>query len=209
MKLSKTTLALAVIITLIPCLIGVFLWGRLPERIPTHFNFSGEINGYSSKGSFVIGMPVLMAAVEFLMYFFIANDPKRKNMSRKLIAITFWIIPVLTVFMMMLCYGIALGMGIDIGMAVNLFLGIFLVIIGNYLPKTRQNYSMGIKLPWTLSSEENWNRTHRMAGWLWVAGGVLFMVNAFFKSPVLMILALILMSGVPAGYSFWLYRHGI
>ena len=185
MKLSKTTLALAVIITLIPCLIGVFLWGRLPERIPTHFNFSGEINGYSSKGSFVIGMPVLMAAVEFLMYFFIANDPKRKNMSRKLIAITFWIIPVLTVFMMMLCYGIALGMGIDIGMAVNLFLGIFLVIIGNYLPKTRQNYSMGIKLPWTLSSEENWNRTHRMAGWLWVAGGVLFVVNAFKLRPVL------------------------
>lgn len=202
-------LVLAVIITLIPCLVGVFLWGRLPERIPTNFNFSGEISGYSSKGSFVIGMPVMMAVVELVLYFFIVNDPKRNNMSRKLITISFWIIPVLTVFMMMLCYGIALGMRIDIGMAVNLILGIFLVITGNYLPKTRQNYSMGIKLPWTLSSEENWNKTHRMAGWLWVAGGVLFMINAFFKSPFLMVLALILMSGIPAGYSFWLYKRGI
>ena len=58
----------------------------------------------------------------------------------------------------------------DIGMLINILIGVMFVIMGNYMHKIKQNYSVGIKLPWTLNSEENWNRTHRLGSWLFVIG---------------------------------------
>ncbi|MCQ2355795.1 MAG: SdpI family protein, partial [Methanocorpusculum sp.] len=84
--------------------------------------------------------------------------------------------------------------------------------IGNYLPKSKQSYTVGIRLPWTLNSEENWNRTHHLAGYLWILGGVLLLLCAFLPAvwslPVLVIL-LILVVGIPFAYSYSLYRKGV
>jgi uncharacterized membrane protein len=87
--------------------------------------------------------------------------------------------------------------------------GVFLGI-GNYLPKTHQNYTVGFKLPWTLEDEENWNRTHRLAGQVWVFGGTLTIVNAFLGNMWIFIAAIVLMVLVPTVYSYWLYtqKHG-
>ena len=79
-----------------------------------------------------------------------------------------------------LSYGAALGIQINMGMAVSVFIGLLMIGMGNYLPKSKQSYTMGVKLPWTLNSEENWNRTNRLAGWMWMAGGILLVVNGAF-----------------------------
>ena len=76
-------------------------------------------------------------------------------------------------------------------------IGVLFMIIGNYLPKCKQNYTMGIKLPWTLDDEENWNRTHRFAGFLWVAGGVVIAINAFLKWEWLFLVVVFAMVLIP------------
>ena len=80
-------------------------------------------------------------------------------------------------------------------------------IIGNYLPKARQNYTIGIKIPWTLANEENWNRTHRLAGYLWMACGILMIIMCLTRFvPFEWLIGLFLiMVLVPCIYSCWLH----
>lgn len=123
-----------------------------------------------------------------------------------------WIIPVLTLILMPVTLFASMGAEIPIQVIVPIFLGVLLIAIGNYLPKSKQSYTVGIRLPWTLNSEENWNRTHHLAGYLWILGGVLLLLCAFLPAvwflPVLMIL-LILVAGILFAYSYSLYRKGV
>jgi uncharacterized membrane protein len=70
-------------------------------------------------------------------------------------------------------YPLNLGYPVNTTYVGELFVGMILIVIGNYMPKARQNYTIGIRLPWTLANEENWNRTHRIAGYLWLISGIL------------------------------------
>jgi uncharacterized membrane protein len=104
-------------------------------------------------------------------------------------------------------YTYNLGMKVDISFFAMLFTGLMFIVIGNYLPKARQNYTIGIKIPWTLADEENWNRTHRLAGRLWVASGILMVtigltrvVAAEWLAGMVLTVAL-----VPCAYSYWLH----
>ena len=83
-------------------------------------------------------------------------------------------------------------------------MGMLLVITGNYLPKSKQNYTVGIKLPWTLNSQDNWNKTHRFAGYLWMAGGAFMILTAFLKVnlAIAIVPVIILIAAAPAIYSF-------
>lgn len=196
-------------VALIPCLVGLILWNRLPEQVPTHWNFKNQIDGYSSKAILVFGMPFFMAAMQLFLLFMYQNDPKRQNISKKLFYLIAWILPVMSVVLTSASYSIAMGFAINIGRLVNIMLGLLFIGVGNYLPKSKQSYTTGLKMPWTLSSEENWNRTHRLAGWLWMLGGLLFLINSFRPSQWMFFLVLILISGIPGAYSYWLYRKGI
>ena len=119
-----------------------------------------------------------------------------------------WIIPVISIVACLSCYAVALGISVDIGMLINVMLGIMFIIMGNYMPKLKQNYSAGIKLPWTLNSEENWNRTHRMGSWMFIIGGVAFIINGFLQSEWILIAFLVAVGVIPAGYSYYLYKKG-
>ena len=88
-----------------------------------------------------------------------------------------------------------------------------MILLGNYLPKCRQNYTIGIKVPWTLNSERNWNMTHRFAGYLWVITGVVSLICLFILPreifAIIFFVGLGVMVVVPIVYSFMLYRKGI
>ena len=149
-----------------------------------------------------------MVAVELVLYFVTTNDPKKRNIDDKIMRFCLWIVPVTSLIVCLSCYGIALGIPVDIGFLVNILIGIMLIFLGNYLHRIKQNYTVGIKLPWTLNSEENWNRTHRMASWLFVICGLLFIVNAFFQFEA-MYFAVLLFAFIPGVYSYILYKKGI
>ncbi len=198
------------LICLIPIIVGAAVYSRLPETMATHWNMNGEPDGWSSRAFAVFGLPGILLGVNLLLPWMLKADPKHENMNDKLVLISLWIIPVVS----LLCCGLTLARGLGYTVRVErwvpIFMGVLFIVIGNYLPKTKQSYTMGIKLPWTLNSEENWNRTHRLGGFLWVVGGALFILMSFIGwslAAFLIILALMVLA--PMAYSYLLYRKGI
>ena len=209
---SKKEIIISTLICLLPILAGLYLYDRLPETIATHFGANGEANGWSSRAFAVFGLPAFMAGINLLVWFALHTDPKKKNMNPALRTLALWIAPTLSVLMYAMTMGNALGYATRIEIVTPLLVGLLFIVVGNYLPKTKQSYTMGIKLPWTLASEENWNRTHRIAGFLWVLGGAATILLTLLRiwSPWLLftLIALPLVL-VPTVYSFLLYKKGI
>lgn len=208
-KKNQKMLLFTSLAILLPIFVGVILWNRLPEQLPIHWNTSGEIDGYSPKAFAVIGLPLILLGLHWLTVLVTLADPKKQNHSEKILHLIFWIVPVLSIVLSALMYSVSMGKGIRMEIFVAVSLGLLFVMIGNYLPKCRQNYTIGIKLPWTLHSEENWNRTHRFAGWLWVGGGFLMVVTGFFGMIWLTMAVPLVMGLVPVVYSYLLHRKGI
>ena len=132
-------------------------------------------------------------------------------MSPALRSIAIWTVPVLTILTSAFVLANALGYESRIELIIPLLMSLLFIVIGTYLPKTKQSYTMGIKLPWTLASEENWNRTHRLAGPLWIVCGIFMAILSLLKhAPFwLMPLLIAVMVLVPTIYSYNLYKKGI
>ena len=209
MKVNKKLMGLTTIICLLPMFLGITLYEALPDMIPSQWGFSGEISSYMSKNSMVFYMPVFMAFCNLVVHAAFHVDPKRANQSETLKKITAFIVPVLSMIFIPLSYLAGLGVNINIVPIAMLIVGVVFMLIGNYMPKCRQNYTMGIRVPWTLNSEENWNRTHRMAGKLWTVAGIIIIMSTWFDMYYIIIPVMVVIVGVPFIYSYMLYRKGI
>ena len=208
-KRNLKVLIISSILTILPILVGLILWNQLPDQIPTHWNQAGEIDGWSSKPFAVFGLPLIMVAAQWLCVLGTLADPKKANHPDKVLHLVFWIIPVLSVILNALTYATALGKEVRVEVIMPVLVGLVLTIIGNYMPKCKQNYTIGIKIPWTLHSEENWNRTHRFAGWLWTFSGIVIMLSGFFGGAWIFLAVVLLMILAPMIYSYLLFRKGI
>ena len=124
-------------------------------------------------------------------------------------AITVFGLPLFMFAMMWSSYAIALGINVNITLLTYLIIGLMLLVIGNYLAKTKQNYSAGIRIPWTLSSEENWNRTHRVSSRLFIFCGLAMIANGFLDSKILLFFIMAVLIVIPYAYSFFLFKKGI
>jgi uncharacterized membrane protein len=207
LKANKKTLIITSIITILPIFVGVYFWNRLPDVMATHFGVDNTANGFSSKPFAVFGLPLFCLAIEWVAAFVTSHDPRRKNISPKMFTLVLWIVPIISMFCAVIMYPANLGYELDITLFAEIFMGLLFVIIGNFLPKARQNYTIGIRLPWTLANEENWNRTHRIAGYLWLISGILVVALTLCKvlNPGLMIVIIAVIVIVPFFYSFWLH----
>lgn len=194
---------------LIPCLIGLALWNKLPETVPFHWNVKGEVDRYASKAVAIFVLPVCMAAFNALLHFLSSFEKRRENYSKALTSMLYWFLPVLTLVISSLSYAVALGKKVNVEVVLPVLIGVMLIFIGNYLPKCKQNSTMGIRLPWTLKSEENWNRTHHMAGFLWIVCGVAVTASAFLQNIYVMLAIVFVSVIVPTVYSFVLHKKGI
>ena len=209
MKNNKTLIWTS-LVCLIPLVAGAVLYNRLPETVATHWDMNGVANGWSSRAFAAFGLPGILFAVNLFVPFALRTDPKRQNMSPALVSVAQWTVPVVSLLGSGLTLARALGYQVRVEKIVPALIGVLFIIIGNFLPKTKQSYTMGIKLPWTLASEENWNRTHRLAGFVWVIGGVYFVVMSFFSWTLAGFLIPVALLGlIPSAYSYILYRRGI
>lgn len=196
------------IVTVLPMIIGIVLWKQLPDRVAIHFDRNSIPNGWSSKGFAVFGLPIFCLITHIVCTLTTLFDKKQENIQNKIIHLVFWICPVVSLVCGSCIYGYALSYPVNIGVFTEFFIGIIFVITGNYLPKCRQNYVIGIKVPWTLQDKENWNRTHRLAGWIWVPCGILLILDAFLHiiAPSWMVFLLFgIMIIIPIGYSFFYF----
>jgi len=208
-KKNLKVLIITSIVILLPILAGLILWDQLPEQIPTHWNAAGEIDGWSSKPFAVCGLPAILLAAQWLCVLGTAADPKRSAHPQKILHLVLWICPVISILLFTLTYVAALGGQVRMEVIMPIFMGLVLAIVGNYLPKCKQNYTIGIKIPWTLDNEENWNKTHRFAGWLWTVCGIIIMLTGFFGGFWIFFIIVFLMVLAPILYSYILHRKGM
>ncbi len=208
-KIDKL-LIISTLICLLPIILSLLVYDKLPDTMPIHWDIKGNPDGYGSKAFAALGLPLMMAGLNLITHFALNTDPKKANSSTVLKLIGKLTIPFLSVTIIPITIFAGLGYEISIEKIVPAFAGLLFVIVGNYLPKSKQNYTVGIKLPWTLDSERNWNKTHRLAGYLWIIGGAVIFVNSFLKiywTPVFVII-IASMVFIPAIYSYILYRNG-
>ena len=207
LKQYKKLLIITSIIMLLPIIIGLFLWDRLPEQIPIHWNLQGNVDGWGGKGVVVFGLPALLIAIHWVCVIASTADPKHKNYHPKAISLVLWICPVVGLCLSSITYATAMGYELQqFKIAAPLLMGIMLIATGNIMPKCRQSFTLGIRTPWTLSSEENWNKTHRFGGKVWVGAGVLILLLAFLNILWIPLVLLFAATLAPVLYSYFYYR---
>lgn len=213
-KHSHVLMILSSVVCLLPIILSLAVYNELPEKIAIHWDGTGSPDNYASKAFAAFGLPLLFMTINIYVNFHLRNAPKRANASTAVIAIATWFCPFLSLILTPITLFIAMGANIPISLMASALIGISLILFGNYLPKSRRNYIVGIRLPWTLDNADNWNKTNRMAGYLWIFGGVVFLIGSFLfiGSPVWSILSLAIIALLiitPRLYSYSLYkRHG-
>ena len=208
-KKNKKTLLLSSILILLPAIMGLFLWNYLPNQMATHWDIYGNANGFSSKLFGILGIPFLLFIVQWICIFATSFDVKNKEQNPKVLKMVLSILPILSFIITGTTYAIALDKQISVDFVVRILFGVLFLIIGNYMPKCIQNHTIGIRITWTLRHEENWNKTHRFAGKIWVGFGVFCLATIFFPLGDLVYLFFLLMMipiFAPMIYSYLYYR---
>lgn len=208
-KKYKKQLIISSILIVLPILIGLILWKALPDQFATHWGIDGEADGWSTKAFAVFAAPLLLLATHWFCFWVTTKDPKAKNQNKKALGMIFWIVPCISLFSSAVTYSLALGAEFNISSIMFAGLGLMFICIGNYLPKCKHNFTLGIKTPWALASEENWNVTHRFGGRVWVIGGLLILPLSFVPmdwAMVGMLILVIVMTLVPMLYSYLFYK---
>src|SRR5687768_1818423 len=161
---------------------SAIVYPDLPERVPTHWNFKGEVDGWSTRAWGAWMMPVMIAFIWALMRLLPSIDPRGRNYIK--FGGTFEGIMLSVMLFLLALHGImlavALGYPVAMDRAVPAGVGILLIVIGNLLPRARPNWFVGIRTPWTLSSDRVWEKSHRVGGRIFVLGGILIAVSPFF-----------------------------
>lgn len=201
---------LTAVLFAIPFVNGILRYHALPDTMVTHVNAQNLADGYASKNFALFGIPLFMIAIYLFARFATRLDPKRKNQSPRLRRLLFLFLPVLGLALHFIMIARNLKESVDVGYYLMIGFSLMMILLGNFFPKTKQNYTMGIRLPWTLASEDNWNKTHRLAGYLWVAGGIVLLLLTLLgkQGSMLSVGVITVVVLLPIAYSALLYYKG-
>lgn len=153
---------------------------RLPDRVPVHWNFSGEADRFGTRLEGAWLLPAVMVGVWLAMRLLPKIDPRRDNYAKMESTYEFVVNATLTAMLAMHLVVLAAAYGYDVPMRrfVPLLFGAFFIALGNVLPRARPNWWFGVRTPWTLSSDRVWTRTHRVAGYAMTITGLVVLVAA-------------------------------
>jgi uncharacterized membrane protein len=186
------------------------VYSHLPEKIPLHWGFSGQIDGWGGRAN-IIWMALMPFAMIVLFRILPRLDPRREAYAKHAMALAF-METALTVFFIGLVWLVAaasLGFPIDVGDTGRVGIGLLFIVLGNFMGQLKRNYFVGIKTPWALADDEVWRRTHRRGAWVFVADGILFLVSAALSDgPILVALMafFILSMAYLFAYSYFVWR---
>lgn len=198
--------------TLTPMLYLIEIWHELPDSLPTHFGMDGKPNDWSSKSTLFFLVGGISMGTYFLMLILPKIDPSKRinEMGQKYDSLRH----IISFFMMLLgIYILYTAKAGELSKPQYLIaiVAALLAMMGNYFQTLRPNYFIGIRTPWTMSSENVWKQTHLLAGRLWLAGGLLSLVLALtmeLNTVLLSILGVILFTivVVPVALSYWYFQ---
>lgn len=200
----------------IPAVYLAIVWNKLPEKVAVHFDLKGNPDRFGNKSELLV-TTILLVAMNVLVFLVLTNiyriDPKKyaaENRDR-LVKIAFAVVLFMSGILCMIIYSASNG---NINFSTGIIFsgtGLLFAVIGNYLPNLKPNYFAGLRLPWTLENEDNWRKTHQLAGKLWFAGGLLLAAVCLFLPPVAAIAVffavMMIIVIIPCVYSYRLYKE--
>ena len=213
--MSRPYWIIAGLLTLAAWALAAWLYPSLPQRVPTHWNIEGKVDGWGDKSWATFLAPGMMIAFLILFAFLPALSPKQFEVDS--FRSTYLYIMVLTTGLFAYMNGVILlatwqevregPRFVDIGRALIGGILLFFALLGNVMGKVRKNFYIGIRVPWTLASDRVRNDTHRLAAWVTVAAGVIgFLLVIAGASPIVAIGLLIGSMLIPVVYSFIHYK---
>lgn len=208
----KKTLILTSLLTLLPILAGLLLKDKLPDMMITHMGINGQPDSWSDATTAIFLLPLILLAVHWLLLLLTSKDKSNQDRNEKLQTIVLWTIPILSNFCCGTMYAVALDVDFSMTSLMFGFMGLLFAIMGNYMPKCKMNATIGIKVYWAYTSEENWNATHRLAGKFWFIGGILMLFSALLPGKLALAVFLAVtavMVIVPILYSWLFYRKQV
>jgi len=189
------------------------VYSRLPAMVPIHWNAAGQIDNYAPRAVGAFVFPAIMLLLGGLFAALPAISPSGFGIERKSRAYAAIVSAVLLFLLAVHVYVLlaALNVARSITTFLPILIGALFIVIGNYLPKMRRNFFVGIRTPWTLADEDVWFRTHRLGGILFVICGALLMAAGPFlpgrSMQALLITTVVIVALVTVVYSFAIYRR--
>lgn len=208
---NKTSTIISFSLIAIALLVGVFLYARLPDPMPSHWNAAGEVDGYMSKFWGVFLMPVMTIVLVPLFLVIPRIDPLKANIA-KFRGVFNWFIVIFVVYMLFVyALTLAAALGYQFNMTVMLLpvVGLLFIGVGYMTGQAKRNFFIGIRTPWTLSSETVWDETHKLGSKLFMLGGAVTIISAFLgeNGIWLMLAGMLVAAFVPIIYSYILWRR--
>jgi len=203
-KNIKKKIILSSFFTLLPSVFALFGYVFLNEKISSVIPINESL-------PFVVFIPIVLFVLNAFCVFFTLKDNKNRQ-NDKILTLVFSICPFISILTNTIFWSVMFNNRLNIFSIMMIILGAMFIFIGNYLPKCKQNKTIGIKIKWTLLNEENWNATHRFGGKIWFLGGLSFIISAFFPhTPQLISLfvLIVVLSVIPAIYSYIYYKKQI
>jgi len=208
---------LVALLIIAPFIYGALIFPQLPSRIPTHFNIEGKPDAWGGPSSIFLG-PGIMGAVSIFVYVLLSNlkkiDPKKYDEANDTLYKDFAVLTVvfLSALSAIIIYSSTHADEINVGKLILPLVGLSFVGLGWYMPKFKQNYFVGFKLPWTLENVDNWNETHKVAGKIWIYGGLFQTVVTFLLPMKFGFIGFMLATGVmviiPSVFSYRMFKNG-
>ena len=206
-KTYKKTIILTIILILLPMVVGVALWDKLPLQMATHWGVNNEPNGWMSRPMAVFGLPVICAALQVLATIATEKDKRKENLHRKSVAMVLWIIPAVTWVCSAVTYGYVFYEKINVGLICCLLVGLLFIALGNPLPRQMQNHVFGIRTKLTLSDEDVWRASHRFGGWVMTLGGVVVILAALLQWWWVTLAVFVVVFAATLVYPRWYYNQ--
>ncbi len=194
-------------IVLLPFIYLAYVWNDLPDKVPLHWNISGEIDKYGNKAELIL-IPMLLPLLTYLIFLIVPKiDPKSKldKMGNKFQTLKFLLTMFMSVLALFIIY-LAKNRSFDNSNYIVLLVGLLYLILGNYFKTVKANYFIGIRTPWTLENETVWKETHKLGGKLWFIGGLLIIISSLILEKqlnfILFIVITAIITLVPVVYSY-------
>ncbi len=207
---KKEIIPIGLIIVMVIVGIAFYTSACLPDKVPTHWNAQGEVDGYNSKTFTVLFFPILTLAIYLLLLFIPLIDPLRENF-KKFANVYFAFKMILVLFMSALYFYTlfnAIGYSFNIKFFMIPAMSAMFIAIGVFLPKIKRNYFAGVRTPWTLHSDEVWTETHKFAGKAFIIVGALSAFSLLLGEHAFWVFIVLILVGslLPVPYSYYLYR---
>jgi uncharacterized membrane protein len=199
-------------IVLTPFVYLAVIWNNLPEKVPVHWNYNGQIDRWGEKYTLIIIVFLFTIFLYVLMLIIPKIDPKKRLevMGGKFYQLKF----ILLLFfsgLALIIVNISKNESLSNPGLINTLIGFLFIVLGNYFKVIQPNYFIGIRTPWTLENKEVWKSTHAFSGKLWMLGGVIIVLSGLLLSNKLLkyslISVMVIIVVVPILFSYFKFKQ--